>query len=541
MDPNHPIDFAPFRLDPASGLLLKDGVPVPLTPKAFGMLHYLASRADRLVSKQELLDAIWPKVFVGDAVLKVTIGEIRRALGDDPKAPKYIATAHRRGYRFTVARSAEVGTTGLAPQVKYARSGSVNVAYQVVGSGPIDLVFVMGWVSHLEYFWREPSFAAFLTRLASTARLILFDKRGTGLSDPVPVSQLPTLEERLDDVRAVMDAAGSERAVLLGVSEGGPLCTLFAATYPERTEALLMIGSYARRLVDHDYPWGKTLEAHDAFCDTLLRDWGGPVGLDERAPSQIDNAAFRDWWATYLRMGASPGAAVALTRMNAQIDVRDVLPAIRVPTLVVHRTGDRCLKVEEGRYLASHIPGATFVELPGEDHLPFVGNQDDILGAIAQFLSIARTRPDSDRVLTTVLSVNATGEAGDLTLLQRVFAREVGVHRGRVAGVPGARLVAMFDGPGRAVRCGRSVASALSSRASLSVRGGVHIGECAPAATCAPVIDLSAALADAAAAGDVLVSRTVVDLVHGSGLQFEERQAIADEPRARSIQTFAVI
>ena len=538
MDPNHPIDFGPFRLDPASGLLLKDSVPVPLTPKAFGVLHYLAARADRLVSKQELLDAIWPKVFVGDAVLKVTIGEIRRAMGDDPKAPKYIATAHRRGYRFTglsaIARSAEVG-------LKYARSGSVNVAYQVVGSGPIDLVFVMGWVSHLEYFWREPSFAAFLTRLASMARLILFDKRGTGLSDPVPVSQLPTLEERLDDVRAVMDAAGSERAVLLGVSEGGPLCTLFAATYPERTEALIMIGSYARRLVDHDYPWGKTLQAHEAFCDTLLRDWGGPVGLDERAPSQIDNPAFRDWWATYLRMGASPGAAVALTRMNAQIDVRDVLPAIRVPTLVVHRTGDRCLKVEEGRYLASHIPGATFVELPGEDHLPFVGNQDDILGAIAQFLSLARTRPDSDRVLTTVLSVNATGEAGDLTLLQRVFAREVGVHRGRVAGVPGARLVAMFDGPGRAVRCGRSVASALSSRVSLSVRGGVHIGECAPAATCAPVIDLSAALADAAAAGDVLVSRTVVDLVHGSGLQFEERQAIADEPRSRQIQTFAVV
>ena len=543
MDPNHPIDFGPFRLDPASGLLLKDGTPVPLTPKAFGVLHYLAARADRLVSKQELLDAIWSKVFVGDAVLKVAIGEIRRALGDDPKAPKYIATAHRRGYRFTgtaslpaIAPGATAGST-----VKYARSGSVNIAYQVVGSGPIDLVFVMGWVSHLEYFWREPSFAAFLTRLASMARLILFDKRGTGLSDPVPVSQLPTLDERLDDVRAVMDAAGSERAVLLGVSEGGPLCTLFAATYPERTEALIMIGSYARRLVDHDYPWGKTKEAHEAFCETLLRDWGGPVGLDERAPSQIDNREFRDWWATYLRMGASPGAAVALTRMNAQIDVRDVLPAIRVPTLVVHRTGDRCLKVDEGRYLASHIPGATFVELPGEDHLPFVGNQDDILRAIAQFLSLARTRPESDRVLTTVLSVNATGKAEDMSLLQRVFAREVGVHRGRVAGVPGARLVAMFDGPGRAVRCGRSVASALSSRTSLSVSGGVHIGECAPAATCAPVIDLSGALADAASAGDVLVSRTVVDLVHGSGLLFEERQPLTDTTRARTMQTFAVM
>ena len=544
MDLNQPIDFGPFRLDPASGLLLKDGAPVPLTPKAFGVLHYLAARPEHLVTKQELLEAVWPNVFVGDAVLKVTIGEIRRALGDDPKAPKYIATAHRRGYRFTHPTDLTNPTNPTNPSgspVKYARSGSVNIAYQVVGSGPIDLVFVMGWVSHLEYFWREPTFAAFLTRLASMARLILFDKRGTGLSDPVPVSQLPTLEERLDDVRAVMDAAGSERAVLLGISEGGPLCTLFAATYPERTEAIVMIGSYARRLIDHDYPWGRTLEAHEAFCDTLLRDWGGPVGLDERAPSQIDNAAFRDWWATYLRMGASPGAAVALTRMNAQIDVRDVLPAIQVPTLVIHRTGDRCLNVEEGRYLASHIPGATFVELPGEDHLPFVGDQDAVLDTIGQFLARARARPESDRVLTTVLSVNAAGDADDLAMLQRVFAREVGVHRGRVASIPGGRLVAMFDGPGRAVRCGRSVTSALASRASLSVRGGVHIGECAPAATCAPVIDLSAALADAAATGDVLVSRTVVDLVHGSGLQFEERQTVEGAGRPKPMQTFAVM
>jgi len=550
---NQAIAFGPFRLDPASGLLLQDGVPVPLTPKAFGVLHYLAARADRLVSKQELLEAIWPNVFVGDAVLKVAIAEIRRALSDDPKAPKYIATAHRRGYRFSgttgttglpaIAQSATAGTTGTVrtPVVKYARSGSVNIAYQVVGSGPIDLVFVMGWVSHLEYFWREPSFARFLMRLASMARLILFDKRGTGLSDAVPVTQLPTLEERLDDVRAVMDAAGSERAVLLGISEGGPLCTLFAATYPERTEALIMIGSYARRLVDHDYPWGKSMAAHEAFCEMLLRDWGGPVGLDERAPSQLNNAEFRDWWASYLRMGASPGAAVALSRMNALIDVRDVLPAVQVPTLVIHRTGDRCLKVEEGRYLASRIPGATLVELPGEDHLPFVGDQDGILDAIERFLSVAHPRSDSDRVLTTVLTLSATGSQEDLDLLRRIFAREVSVHRGRVTSIPGSRLVALFDGPGRAVRCGRSVASALASRPSLLVRGGVHIGECAPTATCAPVIDLSAALADAARSGDVLVSRTVVDLVHGSGMRFEERQTVGGARDDKPIQAFSVV
>ncbi|MGH8639737.1 MAG: alpha/beta fold hydrolase, partial [Burkholderiales bacterium] len=430
------LEFGDYRLDPVSGQLYRGIGPVPLTPKAFALLSYLALHAGRLVSKQELLDAVWSGVFVGDAVLKSTIREVRKALGDDHHTPQFIETAHRRGYRFiaatvtapaactAAAQAAETafalhqpvdsaappitsgtGSMPVARRVHYARSGTVNIAYQVVGSGPIDLVFVMGWVSHLEYFWNEPSFARFLERLASMARLIVFDKRGTGLSDPVPVTQLPTLEQRLDDVRAVMEAAGSERAVLLGVSEGGPLCSLFAATYPERTEALVMIGSYARRIRDEEYPWGPTRDDRDAFCQRIVDQWGGPVGLDERAPSKAADPAFRAWWASYLRMGASPGAAVALTRMNAEIDIRDVLPSIRVPTLVLHRHGDRCLKVEEGRYLASRIPGATFVELSGEDHLPFVGNQDEILTEIEQFLSRTHVRSAPERVLATVLTV----------------------------------------------------------------------------------------------------------------------------------------
>jgi pimeloyl-ACP methyl ester carboxylesterase len=247
-------------------------------------------------------------------------------------------------------------------------------------------VFVMGWVSHLEYFWNEPSFASFLTRLGSMARLILFDKRGTGLSDPVPISELPTLAQRMDDVQAVMDAVGSTRAVLMGVSEGGPLCASFAATHPEKTAALIMIGSYARRLRAPDYPWGPTAEERDQFCQTIIREWGGPVGIDERAPSRALDPDFRSWWAAYLRMGASPGAAVALTKMNAEVDIRDLLPRIRVPALIIHRTGDRLLKIEEGRYLAEHIPGATMVELPGDDHLPFVGDQLAVVGAVDQFL-----------------------------------------------------------------------------------------------------------------------------------------------------------
>ena len=292
-----------------------------------------------------MLGAVWPGVFVGDDVLKSTIRELRKALGDYSSEPRFIETAHRRGYRFMAPVNAiEPPPSAVTehPRVSYARSGNVNIAYQVIGSGPIDLVFVMGWVSHLEYFWNEPSFARFLTRLSSRARLILFDKRGTGLSDPVPVSELPSLDTRLDDVRAVMEAVGSRRAVLMGVSEGGPLCSLFAATYPEKTEALIMIGSYARRLWDHDYPWGPTLEERDRFCQTIIDEWGGPVGLENARRRLRAIAAFSAWWSAYLRMGASPGAAVALTRMNAEIDIRDVLPSIRVPTLVVHRTGDRC-------------------------------------------------------------------------------------------------------------------------------------------------------------------------------------------------------
>jgi DNA-binding winged helix-turn-helix (wHTH) protein len=287
------LTFDRFKVDPSSGQLYGDSRPISLTPKALSLLEYLAARPGRLVKKTELLDAIWPGVFVADGALKVCIREIRRALGDDAQAPRFIETAHRRGYRF-IADVTQSMPAGEAPRsapitdpvgvmpgpVQYARSGDVNIAYQVCGNGPVDLVFVMGWVSHLEYYWKEPSFAKFLGRLASFSRLILFDKRGTGLSDPV--TQLPTLEQRMDDVRAVLDAVGSRRGVLLGVSEGGPMCSLFAATYPEQTEALIMIGTYARRFRAPDYPWAPTREQREAFFREIVENWGGPVGLAER-------------------------------------------------------------------------------------------------------------------------------------------------------------------------------------------------------------------------------------------------------------------
>jgi pimeloyl-ACP methyl ester carboxylesterase/DNA-binding winged helix-turn-helix (wHTH) protein len=533
--------FGDYRLDPVSGHLYRDGDAVPLTPKAFALLNYLSRQAGRLVSKGELMSAIWPDVFVGDAVLKSSIRELRKALGDDSHQPRYIETAHRRGYRFiapVVATEPTAGPVALS-RVSYAHSGSVNIAYEVIGDGPVDLVFVMGWVSHLEYFWNEPSFARFLKRLSGMARLILFDKRGTGLSDRVSVTEMPTLEQRMDDVRAVLEAAGSERAVLLGVSEGGPLCSLFAATHPARTESLIMIGSYARRMQAPDYPWGVTQAERDAFCQTILDEWGGPVGLEDRAPSKASDPAFREWWASYLRMGASPGAAVALTRMNAAIDIRGVLPSIRVPTLVLHRSGDRCLKVEEGRFLAQHIPGAIFVEQPGDDHLPFVGDQEAMLSEIEQFLSRTHVARESELMLASVLAVRPDPDQGADRALRQLFEREVVRWRGQFLEVSGDVLLALFDGPGRAVHCGTA---AMDEARGLTLRAaaGVHIGEVDTRHRGGPIVDVADALARSAVAYEVRVSQTVVDLVPGSGLRFDARGVVRAGHPQRELRALAV-
>jgi pimeloyl-ACP methyl ester carboxylesterase/DNA-binding winged helix-turn-helix (wHTH) protein len=527
--------FGSFRLDAASGLLRRGDEIVPLPPKAFGVLQYLVQRPGQLVTKDELLDHAWSDVHVGDGALKVCVREIRRALDDDPKTPQYIETAHRRGYRFVAQVSVEAAAPAFAavatattppqgmpalsiPETHYARSGDVNIAYQVIGGGPIDLVFVMGWVSHLEYFWTEPSFARFLNRLASFSRLILIDKRGTGLSDRSP--ELPTLEQRMDDLRAVLDAVGSEQAALMGVSEGGPLCALFATTYPQKTRALVMVGTYAKRLWDPEYPWAPTREQREAFYEQIRHGWGGPIGLDERAPSVAGDPAFRAWWATYLRMGASPGAALALTKMNAEIDIRDILPLVRVPTLVLHRRDDRTLNVEEGRYVAGRIPGARFVELPGQDHLPFVGDQESILNETERFIIEAPMLSPFDRVLSTVVHARLTGPAR--AFLEHA-ARESEWFRGRPLESAPDHFVAAFDGPARAIRCATALAAA-GERFGVGVRIGLHTGECTVIGgvhSGAPV-DLAAAIAERARPGEVLVSRTVRDIVADTGLPFEE-------------------
>ena len=527
--------FDGFRVDAGERILFKDSREVPLTPKVFDTLLVLLENSSHVLTKKELMQQVWPDSFVEENNLAQNISILRKALGASTTGEHYIQTVPKRGYRFV----ADVRTTGgidvspvetalpapKPPETMYARSGDVNIAYQVIGDAPLDLVFVMGWVSHMEYFWREPSFARFLLRLASFSRLILFDKRGTGLSDRVPIDQLPTLEQRMDDVRAVMDAVGSERAALCGVSEGGPMCSLFAATYPEKTLALVMIGTYAKRIRDAEYPWGPTAEQREQFFEVMREHWGGPVGIDERAPSVARDPQFREWWSTYLRMGASPGAAVALTKMNAEIDVRNVLPSIRVPSLVIHRAEDQCLKVEEGRFVAERIPGAKFVELPGQDHLPFVGDQDAIVDEVEEFLTGVRHRAEPDTVLATVLVARLVGPKEDvLRRLHAYIAKEIDWFRGREIDIAGNRLLAIFDGPARAIRCASAVTE-YASRLGVETSAGLHTGECeiVDGKVTGSAAQMCACVAAEAETGEVLVSSTVKDLVAGSGINFEDR------------------
>lgn len=422
----------------------------------------------------------------------------------------------------------------MPPETKYARSGDVHIAYQVMGQGPVDLVFVPGFVSHLERHWDNPGYRRLFERISSYARLIRFDKRGTGLSDRT--TSIPTLEQRMDDVRAVMDAAGSSRASLFGFSEGGAMAILFAATYPERTSALVLYGAYAREAWAPDHPWGVTAEEYEARIVRRRETWGTGQTFASFTPSQGDNAALLEWWATTERASASPGAVEALMRMNFQIDVRHVLPAISVPTLVMHRKGDPVQPLEDGRYLARHIPGAKYVELEGTDHGPAQGNSAAILDEMEEFLTGMRRRTDVERVLSTVLFtdiVNATGSAvtlGDarwrdlLEMHNTAMREELARHRGREIDTAGDGFLAAFDGPARAIR----TAAAMRDRAKrigLEVRAGLHTGECEVIGEklAGIAVHIGARVAALAGPGEILVSQTVKDLVAGSGVTFADR------------------
>jgi len=422
------------------------------------------------------------------------------------------------------------------PETLYAPNGDVSIAYQVIGDGPTDLVYVPGWISNVELMWEDPALARFLRRLSSFARLITFDKRGTGLSDGVSLTELPGLEARMDDLRAVMDAVGSEKATIFGHSEGGVLSILFAATHPDRTTKLILTGAYAKRIRSDDYPWAPTKEERVGVAESTLQSWGTDAGLNEMAPSRANDPAFRTWWGRYQRLSASPNAAAALITMNSQADVTGVLHAVTAPTLLLYRTHDLDVTVGEGRYISDAIEGSRLVELDGADHLFWAGDSDRILDEIEEFVTGSLGSSDPDRRLVTILftdivdSTKRAAELGDQewrALLERhnqLVRDEFARWRGVEIGTTGDGFLATFDGPARAINAALSISS-LVSTIGLSVRCGVHTGlvEVIDDDVAGIAVHIGARVGALAEPHEVLVSSTVKDLVAGSGFTFEDR------------------
>jgi pimeloyl-ACP methyl ester carboxylesterase len=418
----------------------------------------------------------------------------------------------------------------MLPETRYAKSRDVHIAYQVFGDGPVNLVLAPPFVSNIENYWDEPDFSRWLLRLATYARIVMLDKRGTGMSDRV--TELPGLDERMDDVRTALDAAGMDQAALLGISEGGPLTALFAATYPDRCHALVLYGTFARFA-----SWLPTPEALAAYLDYIDQAWGSGGSLPMFAPSRQHDPAFQRWWGRFERLGASPAAAIALMRMNSQIDISGILSTIRVPTLVIHRTDDVTIDVEGGRYLAEHIPGARYVELPGTDHIPFVDqNAMEIADLIGEFLTGSRTPVSADTVLATVLFTDIVGSTEKAVSLgdrrwrdlldnhHAIIRRNLQRFRGREIDTVGDGFLATFDGPARGVRCACAIADDIRSLG-IDVRAGLHTGECEimDDKVGGIAVHIGARVAALAGPGEVLVSSTVKDLVAGTGLRFGDR------------------
>jgi pimeloyl-ACP methyl ester carboxylesterase len=509
----------------------------------------------------------------------VSLGQLRREQGRGAEAASIVGAAHAKftegfdtpdlvqGRALLEELEAPVpgppslpGSTEVtqpraepaSPPVRYARSGDLNIAYQVIGDGRIDLVLVHGWVCSFQPGWENPKIARFYRRLASLGRLVLFDKRGTGLSDRVPSDRLPDLETRMDDVRAVMDAAGSERAIVIGISEGGAMSALFAATHPERVAGLVLLGTFARRMWAPDYPFGPTEEEWQAQqTPPDAEDWASAVTrrwLERTSPGIVrDEAAFR-WYASYVTRGASPGAQEALARMNKDLDIRHVLPAIRVPTLVLYRSHEWYR--DATRYMAERIQGAETVELPGADHIPWEGDQDALLDRIAAFVSRSAGAAPADgrRVLATILVADLVGSTetaarlGDrawtelLARHERTVKEVLARFSGEVVDMAGDGVLALFDGPSRAIRAALTLRRELA-QLDLPVRVGIHTGEIERVGhrPRGIAVHLAARVAGEAGPGEVLVTATTRDLVAGSGLAFSDRGERLlrgfDEPR----------
>lgn len=500
--------------------LRRDGTRVPLEPQAYDVLLHLVRHHERVVPKEELMDAVWGGRFVSETAVTSRIKQVRRALGDDGRAQRLVRTLHGRGYRFVADVTSSAVTwpatpvtpagpaTAPAPRppVRYTVSDGLHVAYQVTGQtdSSTDVVLISGFVSHLELDWEDPRHALFLDGLGSAGRLIRFDKRGTGMSDRP--SGVPDLETRMHDVLAVMDAVGSEQAVVCGYSEGGPMAMLLAAMHPERVSGLVLYGTYARRTSAEDYPWAQTPEVWAAYTDRLVRQWDWEADLRMRCPS--GDAAMQQWWARRMRAAATPGTVRALMDMNSLVDVRDVLGGLTIPTLVVHRLGDPMFSVDEARYLARRIPGAELVLLEGRDH--FVsGNPAQLLEVIEPFVRAVGAE-ERRTALAAVLASSPADEGVSSALVR---------NRGRIGRTVDGRPLALYDGPATAARAAVRLLGSADSRPALGLTISDVPTDDRPCT--GPGIDEALRLADRARPGELLVGAAASTLLACSGIDLE--------------------
>jgi pimeloyl-ACP methyl ester carboxylesterase/DNA-binding winged helix-turn-helix (wHTH) protein len=514
--------------------LRSGGRLVDVEPQVFGVLAHLLAHRDRVVTKDELLDAVWGNRFVSESALTTRIKQARQAVGDDGQAQRVIRTVHGRGYRLVAAiddatpgdEAGGGGGVGLdpVPATSYVQNDGASIAYQVFGEGP-DLVLIEGFATNLEVQWEHPAIARFLRRLGSFCRVAVVDKRGTGLSERLGPGEAPPLEQRADDVRAVMDAAGMARATVFGSSEGGALSVLLAAAHPERVERLILHGTWAR------HPWYDQPDRREPVA--VERRWGTGWTFGELAGTMASTAAGRRFFGRYERQSATPGTARRLLELMQHVDVTPLLASITAPTLVIHRRHDVYLDLEHARDLVAGIAGAHLVELPGSDHYLFSGDTTPLLAAVEDFVVGAGTAPaPPDRLLATLLVAAVAGATPDADAAAR---RCVEHHRGTVVAAPGVDLLATFDGPGRAVRAACALRDALAPLGA-EIRAGVHTAEVERRGegVGGAGVGITARIADAAEPGAIWVSRTVTDLVAGSGLAFvprgEHRLAGAPEP-----------
>jgi pimeloyl-ACP methyl ester carboxylesterase len=528
--------FDQYAINSQTFEAFRSGERLPVEPQVLDLLIFLLENHSRVVTKEEVFEVVWKGRLVSDATLSSRIKAVRQLIGDDGTAQRFVRTIHGRGFRFAhdvhiedgagVAASSNPSrdlSTCPPPETRYARSGDVHVAYHLFGDGPVNLVLAPGFVSHVDNSWDSEPVNRWLTQIGQMARVAMFDKRGTGLSDPV--SELPGMDQRMDDVRAVMDAAGFERAVIMGISEGGSLASLFAATHPERCQGLILYGAFAKFT-----SWYPTSEALQQLFDYIETDWGTGKSVPQFAPSVADDPDFRPWWGKFERFGATPGAAIALMRMNSEIDISDILPIIQAPTLVLHRTGDVLIDVEGGRCLAEHIPNARLIEYPGKDHLVWVGDEvNGILLAIQDFITHLPADTGFDRTLATLLVATLGGahSTGDHTpdhrQRDRMLRHALTRYRGEEIELNEKRFVAAFDGTARALKCALTIGDEFC-RFDLPVRMGVHTGEMliADGGISGIALDIATSVANLADNNGVLASRTVKDLVAGSGIGFED-------------------